>query len=197
MQRTRKELLGFYPKTTVFTPAKQVSSANGDQLIFALPNVLRDSVDYDMLFHFALFRLGDKTLLRRASLIIGGKRFASVDSATMQKDVYDRVPLPFLSLPLHGYLMKEGSVHVVLEFVKRADSSTQLVVEYRRADPNMKRALLAQQRVGPFRFTAPDGRMGDLFYEGGQLYWTSRWGHREANPEQEGGFEELAYNAFV
>ncbi len=210
MQSTRKELLGFYPKTSAFVPAKRIAAPNsgpstsstrvgfadrGERIIYALPNVLANFGD--MLFAFSLFHLGDKTWLRRASLLINGKRMAAVDSAIMQKDVYDRIPLAFVSAPLHGYLMQNDKVHVELEFVGKADMNTQLIVEYRQADPNQKRLLLEQRqgRAGPYLFTATDGRMGHLFYQDGHLYWTSRFGHLNSDPQQPGGFEEFDYNS--
>ena len=178
-------------------PARRVPASTpgeGERLLYALPAVLSDAGD--MLFAFSLFRLGDKMWLRRASLLVNGKRLASIDSAMMQKDVYDRIPLNFVSAPLHGYLMSGDQLNVELAFVGTADANTQLIVEYRQADPRQKQVLLQQQqgRAGPYLFTAPDGRMGQLFYQDGHLYWSSRWGHLNADPQQEGGFEELHYN---
>lgn len=198
---SKKALTNFYPRTTTLQPSsvKNEGQQGGYRVKFNVPTT--DPKFGNVLQGVALYALSDKAYIRAVNLYINQRLFATLDSALLQKDVYDTLPLPFLRYqsPLLGYLMTLDTVQVEVIFIPGAPYLVpRLRVEYRRADPYERMKLLNTPKVGPFKMRYSDGRLGELWYEGGHLLWVSRWGHMDDDPVQQlnasyPGFEELSW----
>lgn len=156
----------------------------------------------DMLQSVALRKPGDKSFIARVTMYVNGKPLVTLDSAQLQKDVYDTLPLPFLaqsSVPLVSYLMTRTRVDIELVYVHDAPIvAPAMVVEYRQAGPAAKKWATQQSRVGPYRVLLGDQRVAMLWYQHGQMYWSSAWAPYDDDPVQQvrpsaPGFVELQW----
>lgn len=207
MSHLTSTLYGYFPRATSIraTNASRMAYPYGLVVNYAVP--LADRQFGDMLQRVALRCPGDKAHIAYVRVTINGQPLVTLDSAQLQKDVYDTIPIPFFhqaATPLLSYLLTRTRLNLDVVYLAQAPtppSLPTLFIEYRQAAPTVKKWALQQSRVGPHRVVLGDGRVALVWYQGGHLYWQSTWAPKDDDPVQQvrpsaPGFMELKWHHY-